>query len=1029
MRSKAPPDGGPPLTPMIRLALASFVVYSVWNLYFFAYFHRFQQAAQDIGNGSGGGNEMLLRSLNQFKESNALLAESLQRYERRVEEFVGPMAREMADEVASVVGGYVGGGSSSNAGAATADNVGNDADKNGDTTNDDGANTGRTKHDDVDDAIKKTNGKKNDRRDHDRDEMAVIDKRDRRNEAVAAVADSDNAAGTSTADAADVANDGASSTQTNKKRFAIDLAAAETYLSAKGPDQVRQTLTAYVEPPALMKDRDETVPYDQGDAKDKMNIGKPPKFVVPLPLRSHTPSDLHKFEYPKVQTCADLPAKLPVDAGLLLDDKGEHVIVNVNNREPIQDPLKDAEYCPVNADPFLPWLHDVFPSPNGKTIHFIAQNKRRCNTGNRFLEDLERLEPQVALMQPISVERIEEEKARELAPELWAPEDAEDGADAALTSSPRYRLAPFDEASSDGQYTRFICRFHSITVDGADSEPISTIIGETLSTYPMNYELANYRKAMPSYGSMLSPKGKDNAQFWLSNFRFDCPVPDVPGLAETIAAGGGILSDGTPLIHVDIVPIRTSPRFGVQEVYFKEELAGKQNEYGRSVGDKWQWDRVMGTTPGKYGFDPKTRWGEKNVVPRVEASGRYTNIPICRPPPPTLEEEVSVDGAQEEKHKAEVDVQTDGTLDAPTDPNRKKKHELIGCLWASKQYTTRGHESAISDTTERLIEWLEYNLMVGFDHIYVYDNTGAHTDESDLRETLSRFSPSEVTRIEWPYRVCNNNVPAHENTGERSSQHAAEASCRQRYGAHSEWVAAIDPDEYLVPMGKYDNLKDVLRDAGSKGTEILGFKSTRAFPRAELMEPYYDDGDCGTKESPNCLQKSENTLNLELYNCDVSELPKPEWAQRAKKQIYRPQYVLSHYVHYSTITKGLVESCADMERRGQKCLHHWKERIPTERFSDERNEVVMIHSKTLVPRDSVDWRTRCKPDFVESHKKKCRVGFPVPNYEASAFGKEDENGMKYNCYSYQKVNEVWVPRLREAIKKREEEYNAKKSRL
>ena len=74
---------------------------------------------------------MLLRSLNQFKESNALLAESLQRYERRVEEFMGPMAREMADEVASVVGGYVGGGSS-NAGAATADK---NAEKNGNMVN------------------------------------------------------------------------------------------------------------------------------------------------------------------------------------------------------------------------------------------------------------------------------------------------------------------------------------------------------------------------------------------------------------------------------------------------------------------------------------------------------------------------------------------------------------------------------------------------------------------------------------------------------------------------------------------------------------------------------------------------------------------------------------------------------------------------------------------------------------------------------------------------------------------------------
>ena len=60
---------------------------------------------------------------------------------------------------------------------------------------------------------------------------------------------------------------------------------------------------------------------------------------------------------------------------------------------------------------------------------------------------------------------------------------------------------------------------------------------------------------------------------------------------------------------------------------------------------------------------------------------------------------------------------------------------------------------------------------------------------------------------------------------------------------------------------------------------------------------------------------------------------------------------------------------------------------------------------------------------------KCRVGFPVPNYDANAYGEANEDGMKYNCYSYQKVSEVWVPRLRDAMKKREEKYEASKLRF
>ena len=33
---------------------------------------------------------------------------------------------------------------------------------------------------------------------------------------------------------------------------------------------------------------------------------------------------------------------------------------------------------------------------------------------------------------------------------------------------------------------------------------------------------------------------------------------------------------------------------------------------------------------------------------------------------------------------------------------------------------------------------------------------------------------------------------AHENTGERSSQYAAENSCRARYGPYTEWMASFD---------------------------------------------------------------------------------------------------------------------------------------------------------------------------------------------------------------------------------------------
>ena len=148
-----------------------------------------------------------------------------------------------------------------------------------------------------------------------------------------------------------------------------------------------------------------------------------------------------------------MPAKLPVDRGL-----GKHVAPNVNNRKTFSsgqfDKWEEAkEGTPVQADPFLPCIHDMFPDSSGSVIHFIAQNKRRCNSGKVHWDDIHLLEPQVTIMQPVSVKRIDEKTAQELAPSLWS-----DG----KSSDQRYRLAPHEEADADGMFTRFICRFKAM---------------------------------------------------------------------------------------------------------------------------------------------------------------------------------------------------------------------------------------------------------------------------------------------------------------------------------------------------------------------------------------------------------------------------------------------------------------------------------------------------------------------------------------------------------------------------------------
>ncbi len=791
---------------------------------------------------------------------------------------------------------------------------------------------------------------------------------------------------------------------THLLNFQFDKEKAEQAVQAYGKTSKRRikTLSAYIEE----KMNDEIpntgrVPnYD--DPKD---MGEPNLYKEPLPLRTAStaaPDKLKKFEYPKVDSCHNLPAKWPVDSGLLKDEEGKQIYPTVHNRRFEIDVLEYAKYCPVDADPFLPWIHDVFPSNDGKMIHFIAQNKRRCNTGRKFKKMLHDLLPQATLMQPVSVQKIDNNEAIEVAPELWIPETDKDGKIDDALGLPRYRLVPYEQSEKgNGDFTRFICRFHTIQYDNETQTAKEVVIGETLSTYPANYEFVNYRKWK---SSMMTPQGKDNGLFWLSNLRFDCPVPNNGNLRESIGKGYSVLDDGTPSIYVDVVPIRTSPRFGFANAMFPEKLVGDSYKNKQLKIKYWfSFNRT------NYGFDAKSVYGDKNVLPRVEASGRWENIPICTPHPPPPVSNESKDSTEDKDNNA--------VALASAVPPKEKIHTLSACLWASATFHTRGNDRQVTDTMERMAEWLEYHFLVGFDHVYVFDNTGAHSNETDLSEVLSQFPDTQVTRIDWPSSCCNNNKPGDENTGERSSQYAAESACRQRYGQYTEWIANIDTDEYLVPMGKYNSMKEVVAAAKEEGTNVLSFRSTRAYPNFDMMETHYNNGECGKEDKPLCLKKLDNVTYIETYNCDFTPLPKPDWADRAKKQIYRPDYVLSHFVHYSTITKEILKTYEETIAEKGRWNHRYYERKKSERFTNEIEEAVMVHTKTTVPGNTKGYKRVCKFGFVETWKDVCRVGFPIPNNKLDV-NVPRPDGYKHNCYTNEKLTNVLIPKLREALKKR-----------
>jgi hypothetical protein len=289
---------------------------------------------------------------------------------------------------------------------------------------------------------------------------------------------------------------------------------------------------------------------------DTANNNKP---IIPLPTRRVSKQNLTRIKFPSkidystadttFRTCQNVPSLLPVD-----------------------------EFGSTILDPYLPWLHDIFVNDDGTQVNVIAQNRRRCHKGKHHMDEMKFWEGQVALFQPVSIQR------------LTATNNNKTITQQLSRTNVRYRLSTHADADTDGIETRFICVFKTLDY----SKRTVAYAGESLSTYPFNYEFVNWRKQKNS----MVEDGKEQSYFWLSPLMFHCPIPSQ-------------LQRRRSDLVLDIVPIRTPVRRNDRDGYFFHKGHG-----------------------GPMTFDASMNWGTDHVLPKIEDSGRWENLPVCHLPKP-----------------------------------------------------------------------------------------------------------------------------------------------------------------------------------------------------------------------------------------------------------------------------------------------------------------------------------------------------------------------------------------------------------
>ena len=447
-------------------------------------------------------------------------------------------------------------------------------------------------------------------------------------------------------------------------------------------------------------------------------------------------------------------------------------------------------------------------------------------------------------------------------------------------------------------------------------------------------------------------EGNLNRFYDYSTLLFSCPIPD---------EFQQLFDDDQ--LYLDITPIRTPLR--VNSYLFVK---------GQHVPD----------IDGNDVFDPSERLDTETFHDPMQ-QGRWANLPIC-------------------SHN------TTGV--------QLKSNNLVACTWTASSYKRRGDEATVDESSGSLLqEWIAFHQLVGFDHIYIYDNSGMNS--STLQNAIHGYE--NITYHKWPATVCNNNRPNHPNPGERSSQYAAEASCRERYGHSTNWMAFFDIDEYFVPL-KNDTFEYLLQDMALRDVNVLKFRSSRGRPRLDFMEVperSFQEKYCKPNmkkkiDTAPCVISKRDISRIQLYNCDYIKPPRPYRFQRAMKQIFRPSFVLSHFVHYTTVTQTMAQYFRDTKgafKLDVKLIDQG------EVFVDEVEEGIMIHAKAILPAETMSRNSTC----FNGSKKTCPVGIPCPasvpfddtNHQMNPF--RDNQGNFCNCWVNEKLEHHFLPLLQKIL--------------
>ena len=119
-----------------------------------------------------------------------------------------------------------------------------------------------------------------------------------------------------------------------------------------------------------------------------------------------------------------------------------------------------------------------------------------------------------------------------------------------------------------------------------------------------------------------------------------------------------------------------------------------------------------------------------------------------------------------------------------------------------------------------LKEWLDYYILQGVDHFYLYDNENPTSTMKILKPYVEN---KYVTIINWPDSVTDevndkNKRKKWSDYNKLSTQNLEFEHFTKNYKDRYRWVLKCDIDEFMYPSKKHKNVREVLKKEFSEKT-------------------------------------------------------------------------------------------------------------------------------------------------------------------------------------------------------------------